>query len=54
MVVKCVFSGVPIETIVGLDERRNDELVRMMRDLASERRVAGRLLPDAVHRFIAN
>jgi hypothetical protein len=54
MVVKCVFSGVPIETIVGLDERRNDELVRMMRDLVSERRAAGRLLPDAVHRFIAN
>ena len=54
MVVKCIFSGVPIETVVGLDERRSTELVRMMRDLASERRVAGRLLPDAVHRFIAN
>jgi hypothetical protein len=54
MVVKCVFSGVPIETIVGLDERRNDELVRMMRDLVSERRAAGRLLPDAVHQFIAD
>jgi hypothetical protein len=54
MVVKCVFSGVPIETVVGLDERRNAELVRMMRDLASERRAAGRLLPDAVHQFIAN
>jgi hypothetical protein len=54
MVVKCVFSGVPIETVVGLDERRNAELVRMMRDLVSERRVAGRLLPDAVHRFIEN
>jgi hypothetical protein len=52
MVVKCVFSGVSIETIVGLDERRNAELVRMMRDLVSERRAAGRLLPDAVHRFI--
>jgi hypothetical protein len=54
MVVKCVFSGVPIETVVGLDERRNAELVRMMRDLVSERRAAGRLLPDAVHRFIEN
>ena len=52
MVIKCVFSGVPIGTIVGVDERRNDELVRMMRDLASERRIAGRLLPDAVHEFI--
>jgi hypothetical protein len=54
MVVKCVFSGVPIETVVGLDERRNAELVRMMRDLVSERHAAGRLLPDAVHRFIEN
>jgi hypothetical protein len=54
MVIKCVFSGVPIGTIVGLDERRSDELVRMMRDLASERRVAGRLLPDAVHKFMEN
>jgi hypothetical protein len=54
MVVKCVFSGVPIETVVGLEERRSAELVRMMRDLVSERRAAGRLLPDAVHRFIAN
>jgi hypothetical protein len=54
MVVKCVFSGVPIETVVGLDERRNAEVVRMMGDLVSERRAAGRLLPDAVHRFIEN
>jgi hypothetical protein len=54
MVVKCVFSGVPIETVIGLDERRNAELVRMMRDLVSERRAAGRSLPDVVHRFIAN
>jgi hypothetical protein len=52
MVVKCVFSGVPIATVVGLDERRNDELVRMMRDLVSERHAAGRAVPDAVHRWI--
>lgn len=53
MVVKCVFCGVPIETVVGLDERRNGELVRMMRDLVSERHAAGRPLPDLVHRWIA-
>ena len=35
MVVKCVFSGVPIGTIVGIEERRNDDLVRMLRDLVS-------------------
>jgi hypothetical protein len=53
MVVKCVFSGLPLATIVGLDERRNDELVRMLRDLVSERHAAGRPVPDAVHGWIA-
>jgi hypothetical protein len=53
MVVKCVFCGVPIESVVGLDERRNGELVRMMRDLVSERHAAGRPLPDSVYRWIA-
>jgi hypothetical protein len=53
MVVKCVFSGLPIDTIVGLRERRNPELVAMLRDLVSERTAAGRPTPDAVHRFVA-
>lgn len=53
MVVKCVFVGAPIETIVGLHERRNPEGVQMLRDLVSERRAAGRPSPDAVLRFIA-
>ena len=53
MVVKCVFSGVPIETIVGLNERRNDDLERMLGDLLSERRAAGRAVPDSVDRWIA-
>jgi hypothetical protein len=52
MVVKAVFNGVPIETIVGLRERRNPEVVQMMRDLVSERRAAGRPLPDAVHAYV--
>jgi hypothetical protein len=53
MVVKAVFSGTPIETIFGLHERRNPEVVQMMRDLVSERRAAGRPLPDAVHAYVA-
>jgi hypothetical protein len=53
MVVKCVFSGLPIATLVGLDERRNDDLVRMLRDLVSERHAAGRPVADAVHEWIA-
>ena len=54
MVVKCVFVECPIERIVGLDERRNPELVQMLRDFISERRAAGRPLPDAVHRYAGN
>ena len=52
MIVKAVFNGTPIETIFGLQERRNPEVVQMMRDLISERRAAGRPLPDAVHAYV--
>jgi hypothetical protein len=53
MVVKCVFSGLPIESILGLRERRNPELIAMLGDLVSERQVAGRAVPDEVLRYIA-
>jgi hypothetical protein len=53
MVVKCVFSGLPIDSITGLRERRNPELVAMLGDLVSERRAAGRAVPDEVLRYIA-
>lgn len=53
MVVKCVFNGVPIETIVGLQERRNPEVVQMLSDLVAERRAASRPLPEAVHAYVA-
>jgi hypothetical protein len=53
MVVKCVFSGVPIGSIVGLRERRNPELIAMLGDLVSERTAAGRPTPEEVRRFIA-
>jgi hypothetical protein len=52
MAVKSVFSGIPIGMILGINERRNDDLVRMMRDLVSERNAAGRAVPDAVHSWI--
>lgn len=52
MVVKCVFVGAPIEGIVGLDERRNPDLIRMLSDFVSERHAAGRPLPETVHQFI--
>jgi hypothetical protein len=52
LVVKCVFVGAPIETIVGLTERRNPELLEMLRALVSERSAAGRALPNAVHEYV--
>jgi hypothetical protein len=52
MVVKCVFSGVDIETVVGINQRRNNELIRMLRDLVSERHAAGRAVPISVHSYI--
>jgi hypothetical protein len=52
MVVKCVFNGVPIETIVGLQERRNPEVVQMLRDLVAERQAASRPLPETVHAYV--
>jgi hypothetical protein len=52
MVVKCVFTGASIETIVGLRERRNSELIAMLRDFAAERRAAHRPLPQSVHHYI--
>jgi hypothetical protein len=45
MVMKAVFSGLPLARIVGLSARANTELGRMARALASERRAAGRPVP---------
>jgi hypothetical protein len=53
MIVKCVFGGTSLETVVGLHERRNGELIVMLRDLVAERHAAGRPLPKDVHDFIA-
>jgi hypothetical protein len=52
MVVKCVFTGASIDTIVGLRERRNPELIQMLRDFVAERHAAGRSLPEAVHNYV--
>lgn len=46
MVMKSFFNGVPLARIVGLPARRNAELGRMARALASERRAAGRPVPQ--------
>jgi hypothetical protein len=46
MVVKCLFVGLPLAQIVGLAQRRSPELERMVAAFASERRAAGRPVPD--------
>ncbi|HEY3497082.1 MAG TPA: EboA domain-containing protein [Polyangiaceae bacterium] len=46
MVLKAVFIEVAVARIEGLDARRTPELVRMAEDYASERRAAGRPVPD--------
>ncbi|MEU6405215.1 EboA domain-containing protein [Streptomyces sp. NPDC046985] len=46
-VLKCLFLGVPLAAVAGLERRRDPELLRMARDLAEERRAAGREIgPD--------
>ena len=45
MVLKALFIGSSLGPILGLRERMNDELARMLRDYASEREAAGRAVP---------
>jgi hypothetical protein len=46
MVMKAFFNGLSLARIVGLPARKNAELARMARALASERRAAGRAVPQ--------
>ncbi len=46
MVLKAFFTGVQVKRITGLSARRTPELARMARAYASERRAAGRSVPD--------
>jgi hypothetical protein len=44
-VLKCVFMGVPLTAVHGLDRRADGELTAMLAALAAERGAAGRALP---------
>lgn len=44
-VLKCLFVGVPLRLVDGLEIRADDELRRMVADYAAERRAAGREVP---------
>ena len=52
MVVKAVFVGAPIKSIVGITERANPDLRQMLRDLISERHAAGRTVPADVRDYV--
>ncbi|WP_405687785.1 MULTISPECIES: EboA domain-containing protein [unclassified Streptomyces] len=54
-VLKCLFTGVPVSAVHGLDSRaRGDaELARMLADYAAERAAAGRDIPVDLHRALA-
>ena len=52
MVLKAVFMGVALDRLHGLDARRGDDLARMARDYASERRAAGRGVPADLERLL--
>ncbi|PUB24301.1 hypothetical protein C8K30_10947 [Promicromonospora sp. AC04] len=50
-VLKLVFQGVSLDAVSGLDARADDELARMARDFAAERRAAGRAVPTDLDRL---
>jgi len=51
-VLKCVFMGIPLADIAGLDRRVDAELVAMLQSFAAERAAAGRSIPADVTRLI--
>ncbi|WP_017973322.1 EboA domain-containing protein [Actinopolyspora halophila] len=51
-VLKCVFLGVPLDAVHGLEERADAELARMLADHARERAAAGREVPPDVWRVV--
>ncbi len=48
-VLKCLFVGVPLRLVAGMEERADAELARMCADFARERERAGRAVPADVH-----
>jgi hypothetical protein len=49
IVVKALANGISLARITGLPARRSPELGRMVQAFASERRAAGRPIPDDLH-----
>lgn len=53
LVLKTLFLGLPVATIVGLADRASPELRRMVEGYASERRAAGRSVSSDVDLILA-
>lgn len=51
-VLKCLFTGVPLIAVHGLDARVDDDLIAMVSAFAHERRAAGRQIPADVHTLL--
>lgn len=53
-VLKCLFTGVHVETVADLDRRahRDTELARMLGDYVAERTAAGRPVPEDLYRVL--
>ncbi len=52
MILKALFVGSRIAPVIGLDDRANPELARIMRDFAHERWAAGRQVPPELWRCV--
>ncbi|MFH9070800.1 EboA domain-containing protein [Streptomyces alboflavus] len=54
-VLKCLFTGVPVDAVAGLAHRAraDTELARMLGDYAAERTAAGRTVPGDLYRVLA-
>jgi hypothetical protein len=52
LVLKCLFVGVPLDPVIGLDQRANLRLMTMLVDFAHERRAAHRPIPPELWRCV--
>jgi len=52
LVLKCLFIGVSLRPVIGVDERANEKLMAMLVDFAHERRAAHRPIPAELWRCV--
>jgi len=52
MILKCLFIGVSLRNVIGVDERSNSKLAAMLIDFAHERRAAHRPIPAELWRCV--